>query len=55
MTSIHSKSIRIAITAAIAAAAALAGASAAHHAEGTSQGGAVTAVVRPNGIVNCCG
>ena len=54
MTSIRTTSIRIAIATALAAGAALAGAAAAHHAESTSQGGAVTAVVRPAGIVDCC-
>ena len=53
MTSIRTRSIRIAIATALAAAAALAGAAAAHHESG-STGAAVTAVVRPAGIVDCC-
>jgi hypothetical protein len=54
MSSIRTMSIRIAIATALAAGVALAGAEAAHHAESTSQGGAVTNVVRPAGIVDCC-
>jgi ABC-type sugar transport system substrate-binding protein len=54
MTSIRTRSIRIAIAAALAAGAALAGAAAAHHAESISHGGAVTAFVRPGDINDCC-
>jgi len=54
MASIRTRSIRIAIAAALAATAALAGAAAAHHVESTSRAGAVTTVLRPDGIVDCC-
>jgi hypothetical protein len=54
MASIRTRSIRIAIAAALAATAALAGATAAHRAESTSHAGVVTTVVRPDGIVDCC-
>jgi hypothetical protein len=54
MTSIRTRTIRIAIATALAAGAALAGAAAAHHAESTSHPSAVTAFVRQAGIVDCC-
>jgi hypothetical protein len=54
MTSIRTRSIRIAIATALAAGVALAGAAAAHHAESTGNGASVTTVVRPQGIVDCC-
>lgn len=54
MTSIRSTSIRIAIATALAAGAALSGVTAAHYADGTRHGGAVTTVVRQAEIIDCC-
>lgn len=53
MASIRTATIRIVIAAVLAAGAALAGAAAVHHAESAGHE-AITTLVRPSGLVDCC-